>query len=81
MSLCTTTLELSIVPTRHGYLCALELLLSGLIRAARQPDMQKTRIIGFFFENRLHWQFACYYLQYIPRLNLSTTPDLKCYKP
>ena len=21
------------------------------------PDMQKIRIIGFFFENRLHWQF------------------------
>ena len=21
------------------------------------PDMQKIQIIGFFFENRLHWQF------------------------
>jgi len=24
---------------------------------ARHTDMQKIRIIGFFFENRLHWQF------------------------
>jgi len=23
----------------------------------RLPDMQKIRIIGFFSENRLHWQF------------------------
>ena len=33
-----------------------ELKLSGLIGAAFRPDMQKIRIIGFFFENRLHWQ-------------------------
>jgi len=32
-----------------------ELQLSGLIETARRPDMQKIRIIGFFFENRLHW--------------------------
>jgi len=33
-----------------------ELHLSGLIWTARHPNMQKIRIIGFFFENRLHWQ-------------------------
>jgi hypothetical protein len=34
-----------------------ELHLSGLIGTASHPDMQKIRIIGFFFGNRLHWQF------------------------
>jgi hypothetical protein len=34
-----------------------ELHLSGLIETASHPDMQKIRITGFFFENRLHWQF------------------------
>jgi hypothetical protein len=34
-----------------------ELHLSGLIGKAGLPDMQKIRIIRFFFENRLHWQF------------------------
>jgi hypothetical protein len=34
-----------------------ELHLSGLIRTANHPDMQKIRIIGFFFQNKLHWQF------------------------
>ena len=34
-----------------------ELHLSGLIGTARYPDMQKIRIIEFFFENRLNWQF------------------------
>jgi len=34
-----------------------ELHLHGLIGAASHPDTQKIRIIGFFFENRLHWQF------------------------
>jgi len=33
-----------------------ELLLSGLIGTASNPDMQKIRIIGFFLENRLQWQ-------------------------
>ena len=32
--------------------------LSGLIGTAFHPDMQRFRIIGFFFENKLHWQFA-----------------------
>jgi len=44
--------------------------LSGLIGTASHPDMQKIRIIRFFFENRL------LYSMYL-RLNLSTTPDLK----
>jgi len=35
-----------------------ELHLSGLIGTANHSDMQKIPIIGFFFENRLHWQFA-----------------------
>ena len=34
-----------------------ELHLSGLIGTASQPDKQKIRIIRFFLENRLHWQF------------------------
>jgi hypothetical protein len=34
-----------------------ELQLSGIIGTASFPDMQKIRIIGFFFENSLHWQF------------------------
>ena len=33
-----------------------ELHISGLIGTASHPDMQKIRIIGFLFENRLHWQ-------------------------
>ena len=39
-----------------GY--TVELHIPGLIGTASHPDMQKIRIIGFFFENRLHWQFA-----------------------
>ena len=34
-----------------------ELHLSGLIGTASYPDLQKIRIIRFFCENRLHWQF------------------------
>jgi hypothetical protein len=34
-----------------------ELKLSGIIGTASLPSMQKIRIIGFFFENSLHWQF------------------------
>jgi hypothetical protein len=33
-----------------------EFHLSGLIGTASHPDMQKFRIVGFFFENGLHWQ-------------------------
>ena len=35
-----------------------ELNLSGLIGMPSHLDMQKTRIIGFFSENRIQWQFA-----------------------
>ena len=38
-------------------LSTVELHLSGLIGTASHPDMQKIRIIGFFSESRLHWQF------------------------
>jgi hypothetical protein len=34
--------------------CTVEIHLSGLIGTARHPYMQKIRIIGFSFENRLH---------------------------
>ena len=47
---------------------AVELHLSGLIATASDPGMQKIQIIGFFFENRLDWQFVkfgCYYLRYV----------------
>jgi len=56
-----------------------ELHLSGLIGTASHLDMQKIRIIGFIFQSRLHWQFEvrAVYL----RLKLSTTPDVKLYKP
>ena len=33
---------------------AIDFHLSGLIGMPSHPDMQKIRIIGFFFENRLH---------------------------
>jgi hypothetical protein len=36
---------------------AAELHLSGSTGTANHPDMHKIRIIGFFFENRPHWQF------------------------
>jgi hypothetical protein len=39
------------------YLTTAEIRLSGLIGTASRPDMQKIRIIGFLFENVLHWQF------------------------
>jgi hypothetical protein len=34
-----------------------QLHLSGLIGTANHPDMQKIRIIGFFFQNMLQEQF------------------------
>jgi hypothetical protein len=34
-----------------------ELHLCGLIGTAIHPDKQKIQLIGFFSENRLHWQF------------------------
>jgi len=46
------------------FLSTVELHLSGLIWTASLPDKQKFRIIGFFFENTLHWQFAVRLLQF-----------------
>ena len=46
---------------------AVEFHLPGLIGSARYPDKQKIRIIGFFFENRLHWQ-----LEFEPKKILRT---------
>jgi hypothetical protein len=40
-----------------SFLSTVEFHLSGLIETASHPDMQKIRIIGFFFENRLNWHF------------------------
>ena len=45
----------SIHPSIYTY--RVELHLSRLNGTASHPDMQKTWINGFFFENRLHWQF------------------------
>jgi len=47
------------MPVSKNYIAfqsTVELHLFGLIGTAIRPDMQKIRIIGFFFENRLHWQ-------------------------
>jgi len=40
-----------------------ELHISGLTGTVSHPDMQKIRITGVFFENRLHWQSddGCYF--------------------
>jgi hypothetical protein len=43
--------------TRPSELHTVELRSSGLIGVAIHPDMQKIRIIGFFFEKSLHGQF------------------------
>ena len=40
--------------TDRGHRSKPELHLSGLIRTASPPDMQKIRMTGFFSENRLH---------------------------
>ena len=47
---------------QHCY--TIELHLSGLIGSASHPDIQKIRIIGFFLENKLHWQFEVRLLQF-----------------
>jgi len=57
-----------------------EVHLSGLNGTAKHLDMHKIRIIGFFFENKLHWQFcssAVTIYRMSLRLNLPTTPDLQ----
>ena len=54
-----STLITEVIVSQSQRLLALTvaLRLSGLIGTASHTDMQKIRIIGFFFENRLHWQF------------------------
>ena len=39
------------------FVVTVELHLSGLMGTASHSEMQKIRIIGFFFENKLHWLF------------------------
>jgi len=39
------------------FVYTVELHLSGFIGTASHPDMLKIRIIRFFYEDRLHWQF------------------------
>jgi hypothetical protein len=43
--------------TLAAVLSTVELHFSGLTGTASHPDIEKFRIIGFFFENMLHWQF------------------------
>ena len=47
-----------------------ELQLSGLSGTASQPEMQKIRIIGFFFEDTLHRQFAVRLLLFTARTGI-----------
>jgi hypothetical protein len=46
--------------------------LSVLIGTLSHPNNQKIWLIGFFFENRLHWQFSvgCYCLQTVLEFKL-----------
>jgi hypothetical protein len=53
--LLTITQRSNYVPLHK--LSTVELHLSGLTGKASHPEMKKIRIIGFFFDNRLHWQF------------------------
>jgi len=41
----------------HKHKCTVDLHLSRLIGMTGQPDVQKIWLIGFKFENMLHWQF------------------------
>jgi len=61
---------------------AVKLRLSGLIGTASHPDMQKIRIIGFFFKyaTLAVWSSAITIYSMYPRLNLWTKPDLKLYR-
>ena len=57
----TLRLPLFLYPRVHSFIYyesyRVELHLSGLNGTASHMDMQKIRIIGFFFENKLHLQF------------------------
>jgi hypothetical protein len=41
----------------YNWQITVEIHLSGLIGTASSPDMHKIQVIGFFFENKLHWLF------------------------
>jgi len=43
--------------TNVRIIITVEIDLSGLIGAVNHPDVHKIWVIGFFFENRLYWQF------------------------
>jgi hypothetical protein len=66
-----------------------ELHLSGLNGTTSHPDMQKFRIIGFFIENRLHWQFevakistnVCFRLHIYSRTNRTLIHNSFMYLP
>jgi hypothetical protein len=55
--LSTLITEVTVSQSQRLLALTVALRLSGLIGTASHPDMQKIRIIGFFFENRLHCQF------------------------
>jgi len=48
-----------ILSGQFGLPITVKLHLYGSNGKAIHPDTQKIRIIGFFFENRLHSQFGC----------------------
>jgi hypothetical protein len=48
--------ELTNKRVRNNRRSTLELHLSGLLGTTSHRDMQKIRIIAFYFENRLHFQ-------------------------
>jgi len=52
LHMCIMTLKVKI----HLFVSTIQLHLSGCFGKRNHPEMQKIRIIGFFFENRLHWQ-------------------------
>jgi len=90
---CTDVSYVSWFIYRSGYVFTIfgiiadtvELHLSGLIGTANHPNMQKIRIIGVFFDIRLHWQFEVRLLLCtvctLPAPKPFDTPDLKLYKP
>jgi len=69
IALCMLYITYSVEDRQYSYRTA-ELHLSGLIGKPSHPDMQKIRIIGFFFRRyatmAVCLNFGCYYLQYVP---------------
>jgi len=52
-----------------------ELHLFGLIGTASYPNMQKIRVIDFFSENKLHWQFE------VPLLLFAVCTCVETFRP